>query len=630
MTTAWDAPKVQAFRDAFRDFLSHVKIYSKDEIGETLIQLLGSQRRFLNEIFEGLERDIHFFVILKARQLGISTVTRVLILFWAFMHPGLRIALVYDNEANKEEARRELRNILDHLPPSHRIPVRDDNKDFMEFGNDARIALLVAGMRKSKTSGGLGRSRGINCVGATEVSSWGDVDGLRSFERSLSDKHENRLYIWESTARGPNIFKTIWDEAVADDITKKAIFIGWWAHEGYSVAADSPLFARYGFAPSVDEQKKIDEVSARYGHEVTIEQLAWYRHQHDPNVDHSDDERAGQDIIQQELPWTEDEAFLRSGDLFFLPEKIFSLQTAAKAVRPVGYRYDMTDDFFETRIDQAPNLRHAQLKVWEEPEPNGVYCIGADPLGASSEEHKRHSLQVIRCYADGFDQVAEYVTGEGDARNFAWVILHLCGAYGGQTKGARFLLELNGVGNSVWNEIKTMIMLLRSGYLRISAQERGLTNIMDNVRNFLWTKDDMLSQSPSAFHWETNTKRKIMIMESLRSQVHVSAARIRSLECLNEMVNVIREGDKIEADGDNTYDRVMPLALAVRAWEAHERKPLILKQSTRSNTELSKHVTGEDLQRIFSQNIVQSFFAQQRRDRIERGRAVRRGGRWNF
>ena len=992
--TAWTPEKVLGFRKAFSDFLGHVYIYSKDEIGETLIQLLGSQRRFLNEVFEGLSRDIHFFVILKARQLGLSTITRILILFWAFMHPGLRIALVYDNEANKEEARRELRNILDHLPKSHSIGVRDDNKDFLEFENDARIALLVAGMRKSKTTGGLGRSRGINCVGATEVSSWGDVDGLRSFERSLSDKHENRLYIWESTARGPNIFKTIWDEAVADELTKKSIFIGWWAHEGYAYEEGSPLFEKYGFPPSPEERQKIIEVFERYGHEVTLEQLAWYRHQHDPNVDHSDDERAGQDIIQQELPWcvvgetrvgtncgiipirearagmfnafggisaagptgvaqtyeavtslgyrlngtgnhplavgggefvglkdsqgrqvilsapmfaedeyvvrwkdgpvdcalrvtpdfarlvglymgdgslygaprsgyqfsiacdakdqdvvievvrlikavfgidaqprmvgsgcadvrvaskdifelfktlgltrndtvktmrkvhvpefiwrsprhvvreflrglfeadgfngykgvnrvsffskwpafledvqllllafgitckrtsrkaktsyvkngvrrehsytaneitlrsneaisfneqigfiscrkiergtkniiknrgagrlplamtdtvesvsqmgldevynltvtpnhvfdangilthnTEDEAFLRSGDLFFNPDKIFAMQTAAKLTRPIGYRYFMSEDFLETKIEEVPNMRHAQLKVWQEPEPNAVYCIGADPIGASSEDHKRHTAQVIRCYADGFDQVAEYCSQEGDTRNFAWVILHLCGAYGGQTKGARFLLELNGSGNAVWQEIKTMTLLLKQGYLRGPAQERGLTNIMDNVRNFLWTKDDMLSQSPSAFHWETNTKRKVMIMETLRSHVNMNAARIRSLECLNEMVNMVRDGDKIEADGDNKYDRIIPLALGVRAWEAHERKPLIGQQFTRSAAEMSRTYTGEDLHRVFQQNIVQSFFASQRRARVEQGRAARRGNRWNF
>lgn len=628
----WDVSKVKSFRDALRDFLSHVQIYSKDEIGAHPIQLLGSQRRFLTQVFDGLEQDIHYFVCLKARQLGLSTITRILILFWAFMHKGLRVALVYDNEANKEEARREIQNILDLLPPSHRIPIADggNNKDFLAFANDSRIAYLVAGTRKSTSSGGLGRSRGLNCCGATEVSSYGDPDGWKSFERSLSDKHENRLYIIESTARGPNLFKNIWEDAVADNITKRAIFVGWWSHEGYSVETGSPLFEKYGFPPSPEEQRKIIEVKERYGHEITMEQLAWYRHQYDPNVDHSEDERDDQDITRQELPFTEFEAFLRSGDLFFNAEKIEAQIGGAERERPDGYRYTMTDNFLETTLDRTPNLRQAQLKIWEEPQPNAVYCLGCDPLGASSEEHKRHTAQVIRCYADGWDQVAEFCTGEGDARNFAWVILHLCGAYAGQTKGARFLLELSGSGNAVWSEMKTMSMLLKQGYLRNTAQERGLSNIMDNVRNFLWTKDDLLTQSPTAFHWETSTKRKVMVMENLRSQVHVSGARIRSIDCLNEMVNVIRDGDKIESDGDNKYDRVYPLALANRAWESHERKPLINQGQTRSIIEMSQSYTGEDLTRMFSRNIVADFFATQRRAVNEQKRAARRGNRWNF
>ena len=533
---------------------------------------------------------------------------------------------------NKEEARREIRNILDLLPPSHRIPIAEggDNKDFLAFANDSRIAYLVAGTRKSTSSGGLGRSRGLNCCGATEVSSYGDPDGWKSFERSLSDKHENRLYVIKSTARGPNLFKKIWEDAVADTLTKRAIFVGWWSHEGYSVERDSPLFEKYGFPPSPEEQHKIAEVLERYGHEITLEQLAWYRHQHDPNVDHMEDERDDQDITHQELPWTEFEAFLKSGDLFFNPDKVEAQLSEAERSKPIGYRYTMSDNFFDTEISRVNNLRHAQLKIWEEPEPNAVYCIGCDPLGASAEDHKRHVAQVIRCYADGWDQVAEYVCGEGDTRNFAWVILHLCGAYAGQTKGARFLLELSGSGNAVWSEMKTMSDLLKSGYLRNTAQERGLMNIMDNVRNFLWTKDDMLSQSPTAFHWETNTKRKVMVMENLRSQVHVSGARIRSVDCLNEMVNVIRDGDKIESDGDNKFDRVYPLGLASRAWEAHERKPLIRQGATRSITEMSRNYTSNDLTRIFNHNIVADFFARQRRDMNEQKRAARRGTRWNF
>jgi DNA-binding transcriptional regulator WhiA len=307
VSTAWDKPKTAAFKAAFSDFLNHVRIFSKDEIGDIQIKLIGSQKRFLNELFEGLERDIHFFVVLKARQLGLSTIVRILILFWAFMHPGLRIALVYDSKENRDDARKELKSILDFLPATHKVPIAKggDNEDSLDFVNDARIALLVAGRVKTRVSGSLGRARGINCAGCTEVSSWADIEGLRAFERSLSDEHENRLYVWESTARGPNIFKTIWDEAVADDLTKKAIFIGWWAHDRYIIKeSEKPeLFKKYGFPASSEELAKIAEVRERYDCEVTLEQLAWYRHKHDPNVDHADDEREGQDIIQQELPW---------------------------------------------------------------------------------------------------------------------------------------------------------------------------------------------------------------------------------------------------------------------------------------------------------------------------------------
>ena len=624
------------FKSAFADFLRHVVIFSKDIVGEATLTLYGSQRRLLTEIFEGLERDIHSFVVLKARQLGISTIVRVLIIFWAYVHPGLRVALVYDTEQNKEDARAEIRLILSRLPASHRIEIEEggDNKNMLQFKNGSRISYMVAGIRKTSGSGGLGRSRGINCCGCTEMSSWADIEGLRAFERSLSKGprgYPDSLYIWESTARGFNIFYDIWQEALADDLTKKAIFIGWWAHPGYSFDRGTPLFDKYGsFPPSPGEQEKIRIVKERYNVDVTIEQLAWYRHEHDPDIDHPEQEHAGQDIIQQELPWFEEEAFLRSGSDFFSSVKLTQLTAAAKQQTPAGYRYEMTDDFLTIRCDPVRVLRHANLKVWEEPRPEGIYCVAGDPAYGSSEDADRHCAQVLRCYADGVDQVAEFADREGTTQNFAWVLLHLCGAYGGQTKGARFLLELNGPGNAVRDEIKTMQRLLRTGYLRADAQERNLTNIMDNVREFLFTKDDTLSQNPTAWQWESSTKRKVRIMERLRDFVNINQLRVRSLECINEMEKITREGDVIKGDGSNKDDRVIALALAVHAWETHERKMLINQQRTRANEERSRAFNAQDLDKIFNQNIIQGFWDQQRRARLREKRMAWRGNRWNF
>lgn len=632
MDTTWSPEKVEVFKTAFYDFLSHVKIFSKDYDGPVTLVPYGSQARFLDEMFEGLGRDIHWFVILKARQLGLSTVTRALILFWAFMHRGSRIALIYDTDKNKEDARQEIKLMLRYLPATHRIAVAEggDNRDMLQFVNDSRIAYFVAGIKKSKSSGGLGRSRGINVCGATEVSSWADLEGLRAFERSLSQKYPNRLYIWESTARGFNIFYDLWEEAVVDDLTKKAIFIGWWAHAGYAVEPNSPLFEKYGFPPSEDEQHKIDLVKARYGHEVSMEQLAWYRHEYDPNVDHPEKEHSGQDIIMQELPWFEEEAFLKSGANFFSATKLTEMMKEAKQVKPQGYRYSMSEEFIATIIEPVTNLRHAHLKIWEEPQPDGIYCIGADPAGASSEEHCRHVAQVLRCYADGCEQVAEFATMDGDTRNFAWVLLHLCGAYGGASKGARFLLELNGVGNSVLTEIKNMRLLLKTGYLQAAATERGLTNIMDHVKNFLWTKDDQLTQNPTAFHWETNTKRKVMIMERMRDYVNMNQLGIRSVDCIEEMEKVVRTGDSIGGDGSSKDDRVLAMALALRAWEAHERKPLIQRQWTKEAAHANRTYSTEEFQKIWQNSIISTFFAQQQRERKQIERAIRKGSRWSW
>ena len=249
------------------------------------------------------------------------------------------------------------------------------------------------------------------------------------------------MFIWESTARGFNIFHDLWKEAKADDLTKKAIFIGWWAKELYTIDKDTPLFQRYGLKlPSDEEQQKIDIVRERYGHEITMEQLAWYRHEYDPDREAYDErEHAGQDIITQELPWYEEEAFLKSGSDFFPNDRLSLAMRDVARLKCKGYNYYMSEDFLATLMEPVDNTRKAMLKVWEEPDPTAQYVIGADPAFGSNEDSDRFAAQVLRCYADGLDQVAEFTTTRIVDYQFAWALAHLCGAYG----NARLLIELN-------------------------------------------------------------------------------------------------------------------------------------------------------------------------------------------
>ena len=59
----------------FYRFCSNLKIETKEEGLRKMDHLLGTQTYVMDEISSGLEEGIHFFVILKGRQLGITTIS---------------------------------------------------------------------------------------------------------------------------------------------------------------------------------------------------------------------------------------------------------------------------------------------------------------------------------------------------------------------------------------------------------------------------------------------------------------------------------------------------------------------------------------------------------------------------
>ena len=103
----WSHEKRVAFEEAFYAFLSSCKINSKNlgfvSLGDNLYY---GQRRFITAILDGLENDIHDFYCLKSRQLGITTIIRVLCAFFLGVHRGLTGALVFDTNENKNLAKR--------------------------------------------------------------------------------------------------------------------------------------------------------------------------------------------------------------------------------------------------------------------------------------------------------------------------------------------------------------------------------------------------------------------------------------------------------------------------------------------------------------------------------------------
>lgn len=306
----WSHAKRVKVEKAFYDYLNRAFVYSKDQgricLGEHLYE---GQRRLITEIFDALEDDVHEIYVLKSRQLGISTIIRFLTAFLIGINPGLKGAIVFDTDFNKIAARNELEVAIKELPASLKFPkVKKNNRQGLILHNDSEILFMSAGVRVSKTSGGLGRSVGLALAHCSELCSWADSAGLEAFRNSLSDLNPDRLYIYESTARGFNMWNDLWREARADPLHKRCIFLGWWSKDSQRIPREHRDFVTYGAqAPTEIEQKKIRQVKEKYGISITPEQLAWVRRAYDPTAKADDEStkveyEASTDRIQEQ-PW---------------------------------------------------------------------------------------------------------------------------------------------------------------------------------------------------------------------------------------------------------------------------------------------------------------------------------------
>jgi hypothetical protein len=557
-------PKV--YRQLFEDFCAHLSIDSKETGVTKLSDPWGSQRAYVDAIFNGIEDNKRTFLCLKSRQLGISTYSLAIDLFWLGLHPGLQGALIVHDEDAREQFRQTMVRYLEMLPKSHRIPIVVNNRQHMIFENGSILSYLVAGTRKK---GNLARGKGLNFVHATECSSWGDPDSLASLEASLARKSPNRLYMFESTAKGFGMWHDMYYDA-KEDPSKLCMFIGWWTKELNTIERDDPLFAHYWTGElSDDEVEMITRVKADYGHEITPEQLAWYRHESRSMLT--------EQMMRQEHPSYEEEAFQMSGSPFFNPKLLTRIMPQAKREPYKAYRYHMGQDFLASTMEKMADGKLAHLKIWAEPVPHGVYAIGADPPGGStSKDADRGVIQVLRCYADGAEQVAELATTGLEIYQFAWACCHLLGLY----KDAMFILEVNGAGQSVWQEISNIKRDITAGPLRERAEEMKVTQIFDAVRWYLYNRIDSVNKSASVYHWKTNYDNKRRILISLKDALQQNVLKIRSTMLLEEMKGLEVEEDSIEAKGRNKDDRVMAMAFAYTAHMEWMRKKMIADNRT--------------------------------------------------
>jgi hypothetical protein len=610
----------------FRKFIKEIRIQSKhaasDPDGEGIpLRLWTSQKRLLDEICAGLEDDIHVFYILKSRQVGATTITAALLLFWLALHPNTVGCLACDSDKNSAKNRKMIRSYLRSLVNfmGKSFSVTGDNRFGFEFSNGSRLDMLVAG--KSKVAWAEGEGYLVGHL--TEVSKFGKPEGISSFRHTMAPENPRSLYVFESTALGPNHWQDMWQTARVAQFGSRCIFLGWWSNDLHRIKMTDPKWKVFGVhPPSPEENELIIQVRDLYNFEVTMEQLAWYRYQvTQPNTDEGE--------MDQNECWTEDQAFVQSGVSFFqnrllaqrrqfiidANDELAKRQEAeGKEIDPsvenggFGYKvyqFYLADEFHLCRVeevDYAIPADQIKLRVWEKPHPEGIYVIGVDPAGGRSEDSNNHCVSVWRVFADKLVQVAEWADSIPETRHCAWVTAYMAGQY----QNCRINIDLTGgIGAAVMQAFDDLRVRMRSEMYqdeirklaekemaenRSRREAEGKLPSIGHNQGPKWELDDFLpaanwhlyrridSPGPGfAYNTKLGVDLKFRMMNILRDSWVTNLIEVRSIPLLDEMANVVQTRGDIgaSAPGRQRDDRTFGMALANWTWVENLRSGLI-------------------------------------------------------
>lgn len=308
-------------------------------------------------------------IILKARQLGFSTLTEGLIFHSCATRENVNALIVAHREDATANLFRMSKLFYDELPKPVKPMLRASNAQELVFENHSKLRSereAKPGLRsriRCATAGGrgIGRSDTLQCVHLSEYAFWPDgADGKASTLAGILQavpSMPGTMVVIESTANGFEDFKERWDAAVAGENDFEAVFFAWFENPEYAM----PVVPGTEWTP--------EERELRDAYQLSDEQLQWRRWCIANNCGGS------LDMFRQEYPASPGEAFLHSGTGVFDNEQI--VLRMERLPSPAG-RGEFTDGEWTESETGA-------ITLYELPEEGVPYVLGGDTAGEGSD-----------------------------------------------------------------------------------------------------------------------------------------------------------------------------------------------------------------------------------------------------
>ncbi len=358
-----------------------LKIKTKDNKIEGL-KLNPSQQKLYETVKREheLEKPVRI-IILKARQMGFSTLSEALIFHSTVTRENVNSQIIAHTSESTSNLFNMSKLFYDELPSFMKPMLKASNAKELIFENPTKKQKekkAFPGLRSkikctTANSTGVGRSDTLTNLHVSEYAFWegdkrGTLTGLLQAVPNLKDT----MVIIESTANGFDDFKSLWDSAVRGESDFVPLFFPWFEMQEYRMDARGIVLTH--------EEKELKRLFS-----LDDEQIAWRRWCIKNNC--GGDERR----FKEEYPSTPEEAFVMTGECVFDKEEI--LKRIAEMSPPIDKgRFEYNYDGLKITDIKFVSCPDGEINIYEKPQSNFPYVIGGDTAGGGSD---KFTAQVI-------------------------------------------------------------------------------------------------------------------------------------------------------------------------------------------------------------------------------------------
>jgi hypothetical protein len=375
------------------------------------LKLNYAQKKFIEKVKELYDKgEAIRIVVLKARQLGISTVTDALIYAFTALKEGIN-SLILADDVDGGNYLLDIVKLYHERSPEHlRYQEKKSNEKKLEFkGSHSQILIDTANNTNA------GRKYTYRFVHLSEVAFFppNKVNSVMGGLLQTVPKSKGTFIVAESTANGiGNYFHDLWTKAEQGENDWYPLFIAWFENPEYRKTPPK------GFSLTEEEKEYKQDVFSNTGVKLEDDRLFFRR------MIVKNDLNGDKDLFRQEYPAYPAQAFLVTGRRRFDEHALVNLRANQKKPLRVEGNWIYFDDVVQGR----------------------PYIIGADPSGGGID-----GTNVAAVILDPIKyRIVGVYCGKLEPENFGY---ELC-AVGTRWNEAQLAVEVNNHGLTTLTTIK--------------------------------------------------------------------------------------------------------------------------------------------------------------------------------